>query len=84
MKNWMLLKLKAHQKKVFAASLAAGMTLQQAYAAALAATDFGSIQADVIGTIGVAAGIGVAIMVVGLGWDTGLSLVKKFVKRGAK
>ena len=53
-------------------------------AAALTATDFGSVQADVIGTIGVAAAIGVAIMVVGLGWDVGMALVKKFVKRGAK
>jgi hypothetical protein len=55
-----------------------------ANAAALAATDFGSIQADTIGTIGVAAAIGVAIMVVGLSWDVGMGLVKKFVKRGAK
>lgn len=76
--------LSQHQKAVFSAALAAGMTVQQAYAAALTATDFGSIQADVIGTIGVAAAIGVAIMVVGLGWDVGLGLVRKYVKRGAK
>ncbi|MBS4052458.1 MAG: hypothetical protein KGZ69_14840 [Methylomonas sp.] len=56
----------------------------QSNAAALSATDFGSIQTDVIGTIGVAAAIGVAIMVVGLGWDVGMALVKKFVKRGAR
>lgn len=55
-----------------------------ANAAGLAATDFGSIQADTIATIGVAAGIGVAIMVVGIGWDVGISAVKKFTKRGAK
>ena len=53
------------------------------FAAPLASTDFGSLQADVIGTVGVAAAIGVAIMVVGLGWDIGLSLVKKFTKKGA-
>ena len=53
-------------------------------AAALSATDFGTLQADVTGTIAVAAGIGVALMIVGLGWDVGISLVKKFVKRGAK
>jgi len=53
-------------------------------AAALASTDFGTLQADITGTIAVAAGIGVALMVVGLGWDVGISLVKKFVKRGAK
>lgn len=53
-------------------------------AAGLAAADFGTLQADVTSTIAVAAGIGVALMVVSLGWDVGLSLVKKFVKRGAK
>lgn len=53
-------------------------------AAALTATDFGSLQADIVGTIAVAAGIGVAIMVVGLGWDVGMNLVRKFAKRGAK
>jgi len=56
----------------------------QVHAAALSATDFGTLQADITGTIGVAAAIGVALMVVGLGWDVGISLVKKFVKRGAK
>ncbi|OAI19979.1 hypothetical protein [Methylomonas koyamae] len=53
-------------------------------AAGLEATDFGSIQVDTIATLGVAAGIGIAIMVAGLGWDVGISAVKKFVKRGAK
>lgn len=62
----------------------AAVTASTANAAGLAATDFGSIQADVIATIAVAAGIGVAIMVVGLGWDVGLGLVRKYVKRGAK
>jgi|GEM_PF-2233528 hypothetical protein len=52
-------------------------------AAPLAAGDFGTLEADIIGTIGVAAAIGVAIMVVGLGWDVGISLVKKFTKKGA-
>jgi hypothetical protein len=61
-------------------SVAAG----SAQAAALSATDFGTLQTDISGTIAVAAGIGVALMVVGLGWDVGISLVKKFVKRGAK
>jgi len=54
------------------------------HAAGLEAADFGTLQADVTGTIGAAAGIGVALMVISLGWDVGLSLVKKFVKRGAK
>ena len=63
---------------------AATVAASNAQAAALSADSFGSIQADVIGTIGVAAAIGVAIMVVGLGWDVGMALVKKFVKRGAK
>lgn len=55
-----------------------------AFAAGLSTTDFGSLQSDITATIAVAAGIGVALMVVGLGWDVGISLVKKFVKRGAK
>lgn len=50
----------------------------------LASTDFGSLQADITGTIAVAAGIGVALMIVSVGWDVGISLVKKFAKRGAK
>lgn len=54
------------------------------FAAPLTSTDFGTLQADIIGTIGVAAAIGVAVMVVGLGWDVGMNLVRKFAKRGAK
>ena len=53
-------------------------------AAGLASSDFGTIQADIIATIGVAAAIGVAIMTVGIGWDVGMGLVKKFAKKGAK
>jgi hypothetical protein len=53
-------------------------------AAALTVTDFGTLQSDISGTIAVSAGIGVALMVIALGWDVGISLVKKFVKRGAK
>lgn len=64
-------------------ALASMFLPQYAFAAGLASTDFGTIQADVIATIGVAAAIGVAIMVVGLGWDVGISLVKKFAKKGA-
>lgn len=59
-------------------------SVSSAFAAGLSTTDFGSLQSDITATIGVAAGIGVALMVVGLGWDVGISLVKKFVKRGAK
>jgi hypothetical protein len=55
-----------------------------AHAAALQASDFGTLQADITGTIGVVASIGVALMVVGMGWDIGISLAKKFVKKGAK
>jgi hypothetical protein len=54
-----------------------------ANAAALTSADFGTLQTDITGTIGVAAGIGVALMIVGLGWDVGISLVKKFTKKGA-
>jgi hypothetical protein len=72
-------------KKLAAVAVGAGSAVvSSVQAAALSATDFGTLQADVTGTIAVAAGIGVALMVVGLGWDVGLSLVKKFVKRGAK
>jgi len=60
------------------------VTAGSAQAAALSAADFGTLQADITGTIGVAAAIGVALMVVGLGWDVGISLVKKFTKKGAK
>lgn len=75
-----------NQAKKYAAPALVGATAvvsSASQAAALASTDFGSIQADTIGTIGVAAAIGVAIMVVGIGWDVGMSLVKKFVKKGA-
>ncbi|MBD9362715.1 hypothetical protein [Methylomonas fluvii] len=72
------------KKIAIATTGAATAVASVSQAAALAATDFGSIQADVIGTIGVAAAIGVAIMVVGLGWDVGLGLVRKYVKRGTK
>jgi len=71
--------------QTWAAVLATTMLGMGAVSAApLAAGDFGTLQADTISTVAVAAGIGVAIMVVSLGWDVGLSLVKKFVKRGAK
>lgn len=70
---------------LFVAIMAAlSMLSVQTQAAGLSASDFGTIQADIISTIGVAAGIGVAIMVVGLGWDVGLGLVRKFTKKGAK
>jgi len=78
--------MKMNRKQKFAAiAIASGSAaVSSVQAAALTATDFGTIQSDVSGTIAVAAGIGVALMVVGLGWDVGISLVKKFVKRGAK
>lgn len=69
---------------LLSAALLAVLSIESSYAAGLTAADFGTIQADIISTIGVAAGIGVAIMVVGLGWDVGLGLVRKFTKKGAK
>jgi hypothetical protein len=77
-----MLRNKNYQR--FVAGSVALVAAGASQAAALTSTDFGTIQADVSGTIAVAAGIGVALMVVGLGWDVGISLVKKFVKRGAK
>lgn len=52
-------------------------------AAPLSTDDFGTLQADITGTIATAAGIGISIMVVGLGWDVGMSVAKKFFKKGA-
>ena len=69
--------------KFAAAGTALGVSAV-AGAAGLASSDFGTIQADIIATIVVAAAIGVAIMSTGIGWDVGMSLVKKFVKKGAK
>lgn len=72
--------------KLFSFSAVAALAVLfagSASAAALTATDFGTLQADILGTIGVAAAIGVAIMVASLGWDVGMSLVKKFINRGA-
>lgn len=43
-----------------------------------------TIQTTVIGYIGLAGAAGVAIMAVGLGWDVGMSLIKKFTKKGAR
>jgi hypothetical protein len=80
------LKMKMNKKTLVKLSLAsmAATVGTSVNAAALTATDFGTLESDISGTIAVAAGIGVALMVVGLGWDVGISLVKKFVKRGAK
>jgi len=76
--------MKIVKRFVKTATGVAVVTAGTAQAAGLSATDFGTLQADITATIAVAAGIGVALMVVGLGWDVGISLVKKFTKKGAK
>lgn len=46
--------------------------------------DLATIKTSILGDIGEAAAVGVALMVVALGWDVGMSLIKKFVKKGSK
>lgn len=44
----------------------------------------GGVQTSIIGYIAAAGAAGVAIMAVGLGWDVGMSVFKKFFKKGAR
>lgn len=47
-------------------------------------TAMGGVQTNIIGYIAAAGAAGVAIMAVGLGWDVGMSVFKKFFKKGAR
>ena len=58
---------------VSSSSMAAGV---------LDVTSVGTLQADVTADIAFAAAIGIALMAVTLGWDIGISLIKKFAKKG--
>ena len=51
-------------------------------AGVLDVTSVGTLQADVTSDIAFAAGIGIALMAVTLGWDIGIGLIKKFAKKG--
>ena len=51
-------------------------------AGVLDATSVGTLQADITSDIAFAAGIGIALMAITLGWDVGISLIKKFTKKG--
>lgn len=44
----------------------------------------GGVQTSIIGYIAAAGAAGIAIMAVGLGWDVGMSVFKKFFKKGAR
>lgn len=44
----------------------------------------GPVQTQIIGYIAAAGAGGVAVMAVGLGWDVGMGLFRKFFKKGAR
>lgn len=55
-----------------------------AFADEAVTTAMGPVQTTVIGYIAAGGAAGVAIMAVGLGWDTGISIFRKFIKKGAR
>lgn len=63
----------------FAALLMSSMSFA---AGVLDVTSVGTLQADITADIAFAAGIGIALMAITLGWDIGISLIKKFSKKG--
>lgn len=65
-----------------AAATVAGPTMAAVDASFQPAVD--GIVADVTAYIGIAAGAALGLMAIVLGWDTGISLVKKFIKRGSR
>lgn len=66
------------------AALVALLVVSGVASAAITEADVSAIQTETIAAIGIAAAAGLAIMAVSLGWDVGMSLIKKFVKRGAR
>ncbi|WP_324042578.1 hypothetical protein [Aeromonas caviae] len=55
-----------------------------AFAVDEVSTAMAPVQTTVIGYIAAGGAAGVAIMAVGLGWDTGISIFRKFIKKGAR
>lgn len=47
-------------------------------------TAMGPVQTTILGYIAAAGAAGVAIMAVALGWDVGMSIFRKFFKKGAR
>jgi len=47
-------------------------------------TAMGPVQTSILGYIAAAGAAGVAIMAVSLGWDVGMSIFRKFFKKGAR
>lgn len=77
--------MKQHLKNALGgASLFALLAVSNGAFAAITEADVTPIQTEIISAIGIAAAAGLAIMAVALGWDVGMSLIRKFVKRGAR
>lgn len=54
------------------------------FAADEVGTAMAPVQTQILGYIAAAGAAGVAIMAVSLGWDVGMSVFKKFFKKGAR
>lgn len=67
-----------------AAVLVATLGPAAAFAVDEVSTAMAPVQTTVIGYIAAGGAAGVAIMAVGLGWDTGISIFRKFIKKGAR
>lgn len=67
---------------------ATAILLSLAPLASFAVDDVGTamapVQTSILGYIAAAGAGGVAIMAVALGWDVGMSIFKKFFKKGAR
>ena len=71
------------KKKLLASGLA-GLAVRSGSAqAALVAADVTALQVAVLADGALAAGVAIVVMTVVLGWDVGISLLKKFTKKGA-
>ena len=70
-------------KKLVAAGLGGLAVMSGAANAALVAADVTAMQTAVLADVALAAAAAIAIMTVVLGWDVGISLLKKFTKKGA-
>lgn len=70
--------------KTKALALAVTLAPFASFAEGDVATAMAPVQTQIIGYIAAAGAAGVAIMAVGLGWDVGMNLFKKFLKKGSR
>lgn len=69
-------------KRVYQAGAAGALVVSGSAFAALDSADVTALQSEVIADVGVAFAAGMAVLTVALAADVGMSLLKKFIKKG--